>query len=381
MPRGLFRGMVQSLDISTLRVCSILASTAFGLVYLVFWYRQRGSAHLLHWAASSLIYAFAILAFALFSDFAPLLATVMYAAMGISDILVVSGIRCLDGRRPFAAWMIAPPLISAGSVAIPTLLTGHGIGGAAAIDVSEMLGLFTSMGLSGVAILVDRGGLPMSRARATASFALLAYLPGYVGAIIVRLGFIHSHDILSIMPMLSDQLLLGVLNLSLLAMPVERAHAQLRNMALRDPLTGVWNRAGLAFHFARLGAQGATIVAIDVDHFKSVNDRFGHGAGDDILVAIAHRADALATEMGGTVARIGGDEFVAILPRTTIEDARMFAARLRAQPEEGRKLPRWTVSIGLAGIEPGTADIGAALKRADTSLYRAKALGRDRVAA
>lgn len=374
--------MVQLLDISTLRICSMLASTSFGLVFLVFWYRQRGSAHLLHWAASSFLYALTILAFAVLPDIPLSISICLFAAMGASDVLVVSGIRSLDGRRPFAAWMIAPPLLLANAIAIPSLLATHlGIGGPASIDVSEILGLIGSMGISGIAVLIDRGKGPLSRARTTAGIALLAYLPGYVGTLIVRLGFIHSHDILSIVPMLADQLLLGVLNLSLLAMPVERAHAQLRDMALRDHLTGVWNRAGLAMHFSRLGAHGAAIVAIDVDHFKSLNDQYGHGAGDDILVALAHRLDALAIEMGGAVARIGGDEFVAILPRITIGEAKIFAARLRAQPDEGRTLPRWTVSIGLAAIAPGTADIGAALKRADLSLYRAKALGRDRVAA
>jgi diguanylate cyclase (GGDEF)-like protein len=374
--------MFHSLDIGTLRLCSILASLASGLVFLGLWHRQRSSAYLLHWTASSLIYVLAIASFQAFMSRSILISTSLFVVMGISDILLISGTRSLDGRRPFTMWMLAPALAAATGNAIPALLARYcGIGGALSIDLGELLGLSASVGLTGAAILFDRGGRPLTRARFMVGMALLAYLPGYAAAAIVRLGFVSSHEMLAIVPMLSDQLLAGVLNLALLAIPVERAHAQLRDMALRDHLTGVWNRAGLAAQVARLGKQGAALIAIDVDHFKAVNDRYGHGAGDEILVALARRASALAAERNGEVARIGGDEFIAILPGATVDDAKAFAARLRLDGKERGKLPRWTVSIGLGFIEPGATDIAPALKSADISLYRAKALGRDRVAA
>ncbi|WP_404710091.1 diguanylate cyclase [Sphingomonas sp. MMS24-J13] len=374
--------MYQSLDISTLRLCSTLASLASGFVFLGLWHRQRSSAYLLYWAASSLIYALVIVAFQASMSGSLLVSTSIFVVMGSTDVLLISGLRSLDGRRPFAAWMLVPALAAAAGNAIPHLLATYcAIGGPLSIDLGDMLGLSGSVGLTGAAILFDRDGKPLTRARFLAGMALLAYLPGYAGAMVVRLGFIPSHEMLAVLPMLSDQLLLGVLNLALLAIPVERAHAQLRDLALRDHLTGVWNRAGLAAQFARFGKHGATLIAIDVDHFKSVNDQHGHAAGDDILIALARRASMLVAEMGGEVARIGGDEFIAILPKPGLDEARTFAARLGAHGDDSWKLPRWTVSIGLAAIEPGATDIGPALKQADISLYRAKALGRNRVAA
>lgn len=374
--------MYHSLDIATLRLCSILASIAFGLVFLGLWHRQRASAFLLHWAASSLIYAIVIAAFQTFMSHSVLVSTSIFVVLGASDILLLSGLRDLDGRQPFTAWMLVPAFAAAAGNAVPILLARHcGIGGPLSIDLGEMLGLSGTVGLTGAAILLDRGGRPLTRARLIAGLALLAYLPGYAGAAIMRLGFAPSHEMLAVLPMLSDQLLLGVLNLALLAVPIERAHAQLHDMALRDHLTGVWNRAGLAAQVARLARHGATVIAIDVDHFKVINDQHGHGVGDDILAALARRAARLAAERGGEVARMGGDEFIAILPDATFDQAKSFAARLRLRGDDSWKLPRWTMSVGLASIEPGATDIGPALRQADSSLYRAKALGRDRVAA
>jgi diguanylate cyclase (GGDEF)-like protein len=375
--RGAAGIMLQSLDISTLRVCSILASTAFGLVFIGLWSHKRLSAHLLYWAASSFLYAAIILGFQAFASRSAIAGTAIFALMGLTNILLLAGIRSLDGRRAFAWWMAAPPLLAACGDAIPKLLSAASLW----TDVGETIGLACAMGFSGVAILLDRGGNPLSRARMMAGVALLGYLPGYAGVLIGLLGFGPSYDLLAILPMLSDQLLLGISNLALLAMPIERAHALLRDAAQRDHLTGAWNRAGLAARVAPLCRQGAAIVAIDVDHFKAVNDQHGHGIGDEILVALVRRTATLASELGGAIARIGGDEFIAILPGASKTDAHAFAARLKLACSESTSLPDWTVSIGLAWIEPHTTDIGPALKRADASLYRAKALGRNRIAA
>jgi diguanylate cyclase (GGDEF)-like protein len=167
-----------------------------------------------------------------------------------------------------------------------------------------------------------------------------------------------------------------VLNLALLAMPIERAYALLRDAAHRDPLTGAWNRAGLSARVTPLCRDGAAAIAIDVDHFKAVNDEHGHGVGDDLRVALVRCATGLADEAGGAVARVGGDEFIVILPRASKMAAHSYAARLKLACIEHEALPDWTISIGLAWIQPGTIDIERALRRADASLYRAKALGR-----
>lgn len=182
-------------------------------------------------------------------------------------------------------------------------------------------------------------------------------------------------------------ILLGML--SLLAI---RQLARLRNwkrMASVDALTGVANLRGLQ-HFANAAMRRAhaqneplTVLAIDIDEFKRVNDAHGHSAGDRVLREVA-RACADALRDGDLLGRIGGEEFLAVLPGTLIDHAVDVAERLRRRVEalEIAELPghlRVSISIGAAEALPHDRDVGALIERADAALYRAKALGRNRV--
>ena len=152
-----------------------------------------------------------------------------------------------------------------------------------------------------------------------------------------------------------------------------------------DELTQLLNRRGFEEGADRELSRAARertwvgVVAFDLDHFKRVNDRFGHEAGDRVL---AHFAGCLRTSARGTdvVARMGGEEFVALLPGAGLERARLFAERVQGAlraPIAGASLPAVTVSAGAAaGFAPET--IADLLKRADAALYEAKTSGRDR---
>ncbi|MGH3050770.1 MAG: GGDEF domain-containing protein, partial [Gaiellaceae bacterium] len=124
------------------------------------------------------------------------------------------------------------------------------------------------------------------------------------------------------------------------------------------------------------------VAAIDLDHFKRVNDEFGHAAGDRVLVALA---DCLRANLRGTdlAARLGGEEFVALLPGADVEQTCEFTERVRAglcRAAPGAGLPPVTISAGVvAAREP--VSIQLLLKRADTALYAAKSRGRDRTVA
>jgi len=160
-------------------------------------------------------------------------------------------------------------------------------------------------------------------------------------------------------------------------------------LARRDPLTGLANRRALeealAREVGRAARDGAplAVVALDVDHFKRVNDAHGHAAGDAVLAAVAARA-AEALRAGDLLARIGGEEFAALLPGATLEAAAEVAERVRARigaapVPAGEARLAVTVSAGVAALAP--AEDGAALlARADARLYAAKRAGRDRVA-
>lgn len=160
-------------------------------------------------------------------------------------------------------------------------------------------------------------------------------------------------------------------------MPAERAHRR-----LRDPLTGVWNRAGFESQSRRLIAPGATVLAMDLDHFKQINDRHGHLAGDTVLRALAQLASAEIASRGGEFGRLGGDEFLAILPAWRAPYAQACAQQIHEACRHHKDgVPHWTMSVGLSQIEPGETDLRDAMLRADRALYCAKVDGRDKVIA
>jgi diguanylate cyclase (GGDEF)-like protein len=156
--------------------------------------------------------------------------------------------------------------------------------------------------------------------------------------------------------------------------------ARLRRLVVTDPLTCVWNRRALddLLPASNPGAASSICVAaVDIDRFKSKNDRLGHAVGDRVLREVA-RALGSALRDTDHVVRVGGDEFLLILRGAAIEQAAGIAERARAAVRAAQVDDATTVSIGVVALRPGeTRD--ALLVRADASLYRAKADGRDRV--
>ena len=166
---------------------------------------------------------------------------------------------------------------------------------------------------------------------------------------------------------------------------VDSLVARLYDAARTDPLTKLLNRRGfrelldLELERARRGGLAMTVLAGDVDHFKEVNDRLGHQAGDAVLSRIARVIDANARKID-IAARVGGEEFALILPDTTEADGVVLAERLRCGLGDefaGDAVPI-TISFGLASF-PGHAETAASLLRAaDDALYEAKESGRNR---
>src|SRR5262245_39277190 len=167
-------------------------------------------------------------------------------------------------------------------------------------------------------------------------------------------------------------------------------HAQeLERLATTDDLTGLYNRRhflALAEDERRLherGHQPLALMLLDIDFFKSINDRFGHDVGDAM---IRHVADICRDEMRGfdLLARIGGEEFVLLLPHTTSEQAMVLAERLRDRLETSPLVTHLgevgvTASIGVAATDAQVEHIADLMKRADQALYQAKRDGRNRV--
>jgi diguanylate cyclase (GGDEF)-like protein len=174
---------------------------------------------------------------------------------------------------------------------------------------------------------------------------------------------------------------------------VSHQHQQLRQLRTEadvDALTGLANRRCFARSaeqaVARAQAQHSplSLLALDLDYFKRVNDTYGHAAGDLVLAVMARVLEGALRE-NDLAARLGGEEFAAILPDTTVEQARTVAERIRASIqstpiilEAGQTISQ-TVSIGIASYHDAEDDLVAAHERADAALYAAKSAGRNRV--
>jgi diguanylate cyclase (GGDEF)-like protein len=168
-----------------------------------------------------------------------------------------------------------------------------------------------------------------------------------------------------------------------------RYRAQLVVLANQDPLTGLPNRrrtaelAVSALESARSAGEPLTIAVIDMDHFKSINDRCGHGAGDHVLREFA-RASREALRSTDILGRWGGEEFLLVMPDTPIEVAHASLERLRTRmfsirlPSPGNGL-KVSLSAGLAFYDESTRSLEDLIARADAALYIAKNEGRDLV--
>jgi diguanylate cyclase (GGDEF)-like protein len=191
-----------------------------------------------------------------------------------------------------------------------------------------------------------------------------------------------------------QQLAMGLLALVLgmLSVLVVRQLARLRvwkRMASVDALTGVPNLRGVeafanrAMRTARTNLEPLAVLAIDVDRFKSINDNHGHAAGDRVLQQIARACDE-AMRDGDLLGRIGGEEFLAVLPGTKLDHALDVAERLRSRVAalDLADVPAGvsaTISIGASEMLPEDTDFDSLKQRADEAMYRAKEAGRNRV--
>jgi two-component system chemotaxis family response regulator WspR len=177
-------------------------------------------------------------------------------------------------------------------------------------------------------------------------------------------------------------------NTALLALnrELEEANRTISELARRDALTGLSNRRVVdeelrrEAHRANRRAFDLTAIMADLDHFKSVNDTYGHGMGDEVLRQVGK---TLQAEMRpyDLAARYGGEEFVVLLPETTLEQGRCYAERIR-EAIGNMQVPGYsgqiTASLGVATLVPGQAPENL-LPRADLAMYRAKQNGRNRV--
>lgn len=169
----------------------------------------------------------------------------------------------------------------------------------------------------------------------------------------------------------------------------QKLELQLKELAATDPLTGLYNRREYEMLFiheierAKRAGSPLSVGIFDLDHFKKVNDTYGHGAGDEVLRRTAHLMQENLRHMD-IVGRLGGEEFILLLPETTRDKAAVISSRIlevlaSTDMNVGTATVRVTATIGVTQLLPTDQDFNAVIQRADTAMYTGKQAGRNRV--
>lgn len=387
------------LDPWTLWAVLITISFMLACAMLYVWWLTPGEPALVQWSAALLLLALGVLASVLhrkMPDFVVI--SLGNSALLASYGLLWTGLRRFDRRRCHVSYVLIAPAIWIVLTQLPPFV--H--------DLTARVSLLSAMVcvLLGLAIRQAwRGRNLTSRARLALIGLLSLSILLNIARVVVVGGQPEGGDIeLFTNPQMVWFGFIGVamamfLCFTLVLLVRERTELVYKSAALLDPLTGVLNRRGF-LEQALLSAGGGGLFAVmvlDLDHFKQINDRFGHAEGDRVLAAFA-RAMKESLRQSDIVGRIGGEEFVALLPGAEPAAAREAAARIQrsfAQTSlqvglsDGEGPVVGTVSIGLAFMnlpaEMALFDIEGRLHEfiaeADGALYGAKDAGRNRIEA
>lgn len=376
------------LDVPTLFTVSTCITALLGVFLLALWIQDRSVRALGWWAAAYLIGGFAVglwmlgpkLFPASFDEAAPAL---LFVCCG----MIWTGARKFHGRDMHVVGALA----GAGLWLLLGSLPEFGSGSTGRVFLASAI-ITVYAFLTAVELRRERRKPPRSGLRTIAMPALhaavflapvvtLHFMPG------AEPGFGHSY--FALFALLTLLYVVGTAFI-VVVMAKERSELLHKTAAVTDPLTGVFNRRGLLDAAQKLivaqarKKQQITVLMFDLDHFKSINDRFGHDGGDEALRVFATTATAnmRATDIVG---RFGGEEFTAVLPGG-VDSAVAVAERVRAAFEiagetVGDHCMNATVSIGAAAADARSIDLATLMARADAALYRAKQTGRNRVVA
>ncbi len=378
-----------NLDVNTLFMVTIYVEAILGLLLLFAWVQNTAIHAVAWWGFAHLIRAASIVLFGMYGS-APDLITIDLANALLFTAFAVTwtGARVFDGRPAEPVYLVTGAVLWLLVCRLPVLA-----------DAIETRALIASGIITAYTWLTAyefwRGRSEPLVSRWPAIFMLFAHGALFLlrTPLAAMLPWSPSNRMLGSvwLTVLSFEALLFTISIAfiLLAMAKERTELRHRTAAMVDPLTGIANRRSFlqdAAHLAkRHGAnpRPTAVLLIDLDHFKSINDRFGHALGDRVLEIFADTARQ-SVRSSDLLGRLGGEEFAAVLSDTSRDKAVAVAERIResfaqaAQEVDNRPICA-TVSIGLVHCQEAALDVAGLLAQADQALYIAKERGRNRV--
>ena len=377
------------LDLNTLLLVTVYVEAMLGLLLLFAWVQNTQIIAVAWWGFAHLLRSASIVLFGMYGTVTELISIDLANAVLFTAFAVTyTGARIFDGRK------ISPSALAAGAVTWLLVSSMPVVSESMEARVLVSSGIITCYTWA-TAYEFWRGRAEPLVSRWPAIFMLFAH--GALFLLRTPLTAImpwSSHDDLYAsvwLTVLSFEALLFTISIAfiLLAMAKERTELRHKTAALIDPLTGIANRRAFleaaADLFLRQGnhPRPTAVLLIDLDHFKSINDRFGHAIGDKILQMFAEGTSA---KLGprDLIGRLGGEEFAIVLYDVNRERALAVAERIRSTFAEVASVidncpVHSTVSVGVVVEQIAASDITLLLSQADQALYYAKSRGRNRV--
>jgi diguanylate cyclase (GGDEF)-like protein len=376
-------------DVFTVLAASLTVVLLLALQFTFFWTQDRRSSWLAWLVAPFLLGAAALALFIPRGRIPDLL------SIGLANALLLlafgyvwQGMRIFERRRPLVAtvflvalaWLalcLWPSFLASLPLRVVASSAGAALfGGLAAWELWRGRSESLPSRLPTAAVLTSFAAIMLLR------IPLVGIAPFPVGGLPIQSGWTAAFNLVVFMHVASFAVLM-------ISVTKERLEQQQRSFAMTDPLTGLLNRRAFAVETERVayrpkfGREQTSLLVLDLDHFKSINDRFGHDVGDRMLLAFTSVAQA-ALRHGDSLYRLGGEEFCAVLPATGLRDAISTAEQIRrsfefASLKASGEIVRGTVSIGIATTDFTGFELEAMLAAADAALYEAKARGRNRI--
>jgi diguanylate cyclase (GGDEF)-like protein len=378
-----------NLDANTLFLVTIYVEAILGLLLLFAGIQNADIRAIGWWGFAHLLLAMSLVMFGIQGSLYDAISVdLAHVTLLLAFGVTWNGARVFDGRRPLVYWLLAGPVL--------WFVVAHQF----ADKVSFNIGFLTaSVVIAGYNWLT---GYEFWRGREE---ALVSRWPAIFMSCAYGSLFLFCAPLVNLLPgkamnlafesvwlvVLSFQALLFSIATAfiLLAMAKERTELRHKIAASIDPLTGISNRRSFLIEAEKMRKELAAskramaVLIVDLDHFKVINDRFGHALGDCVLRQFAKSATSVL-RTGDLVGRIGGEEFACVLDSADLEAAFAIAERLRCSfAEAARSVDGYninaTVSIGLLVNRDAEFDMSELIALADRALYRAKERGRNRV--